>query len=171
MASAAQKVTDFVAERWVKEMKIHEGTYQAIHSTRSMMQGNLVASALFGDADSLGNLAVTRADIFVDLGLFDKKRIVKLSSDVVDRSALGDGGALGLSEIVAQYMPKMMVTRTGSKVPGSAQDAEIAHDLVDLSIKSHPRKELLGGDIDELKLTRGVGITWIHRKKNCKEGD
>lgn len=170
MVSSAQKLTNDVAEHWINSMDSHQRDYRAIMAIRDTIQaGNALASAIFGATDSAGNLGLTRATILIDLDLLDKKKVVRLTHEIVERPKLGDGGTLGLGEIAAQYaVPTTVRIRQGIFSP-SAQDAEIARKLVELTIQLHPRKEMLGGEIDELQLWSGVGVTWISRKNTCKE--
>lgn len=120
----------------------------------------------------MGGLGLTRADIFLDLDQFDRKKIVTLTDDLLDRSRLAQGGALGLDEVAQAHMSEIGVTvRQHRDWTPSAQDAEIARQVVDLSIRTDPRKQLLGGSIDLLQLTAGAGIQWKNLKPNCRKAE
>jgi hypothetical protein len=170
MVSSAQGLTNDVAERWAVFMEGRLNERKVIKEIRHTLWGNTVASGLFGGTNRAGEIAVTRTDIFVDLPLFDRKGIVKLWHDKVERQKLRDGGALGLGEIAAEYVQRTTeTTRQNRNLSPGEQDAEIARKLVELSITMHPRREMLGGKIDELRLDRGKGITWLKLKQNCKK--
>lgn len=167
----AQELTNEVAGQWLRSMRRHEGSYMAVASMRPFLEGNTLASAIFAGTDAAGNLGVTRASIAIDLNQFDKSKEVRLIDDLADRSKLQDGGSLGLGEIADQYSQSTIIETRRRHLPLSRENAEIAYRLVELTIKLHPRKDLLGGEIDELRLTSGAGITWIHRKGTCKQQD
>jgi hypothetical protein len=172
MVSSAQRMTDDVAKEWAESMKEHLNKYERIKPMRDLMHGNNLGSALFGGTNAAGELGVTRADLTINLALFDSRQIVQLSSDTVELPDLHDGGTLGLGEIAAQNMRTTYAAiKQRHDLSPSAQDAEIARKLVELSIDLHPRREMLGRPVDELRLSKGAGITWISLKDNCKKKD
>jgi hypothetical protein len=169
MVSSAQMVTNEAAGRWNEAMRKNLNNPKLIDSIKDTLKGDELASALFGSTDRAGELGVTRADITIDLARFIKIKNVSLNTSYTERAKLNDGGALGLSEIAAEHFQTTADSiRKNTGLSFSEQNERIAHELVDLSIRLHPRRGMLGGDIDELILNRN-GITWIDRKKGCKE--
>jgi hypothetical protein len=47
------------------------------------------------------------------------------------------------------------------------RDMRRAMKFIDLTVAYHPKKELVGGDIDAVELTRDGKVRWISRKANC----
>ena len=171
MAKSAQKMTDYVAERWVESMKKHLSDPKVMNGVSEELDGgDDVSDALFGATDSAGNIGVTRADIHIDLPAFKKTKKINLTPKIDGRAILGEGGTLGRGDVANDHRTRREAAVRGNhNLTRSAQDAEIAKQLVELTIQIDPHKQELGGDVDELRLDRGIGVTWLHRKCNCKE--
>jgi hypothetical protein len=180
--SALQNVVHTAAESWAAVMQDRLDHFTAISLMRPQLQMDntgvegpfrAIEQGIFGATNDRGELAASQASVDVNLKEFDSRHVVQLRHSVTDLK-FGDGGAIGLSQIVKEFTQqtsqraeKFMAPYAGNPLE-EARNINLARKLIERSIELHPQREFLGLPVDELTLRRGKGIQWLQVKPSCR---